>query len=518
MGSYKFTADLISIMICLVILYGTLFETKIRDGRRNALAGMIGFQIFQNVIHILDNFRKGNEPYWYVALLFLCTSAGALLAMALFMHYIRLVLDSYGVHIKKRIRAMIGYVLISAAAVALIVVTGNAFDIINGQAIYLPGYQFYAVAMFFSYFFYFVLVFSVCKRVNKGTLLVLVIYQMIPLLMGYVSILVLGEYVLGHSFVTISLVLVYIMLQSRLQDTIEQEKVEYFTSMAGIYYTLHVLDLKNQSYYEYGAADVIHNYVSENKQMEMQELFWTLMCRRICEAHQEAIKDFTNLYTLASRMEGKHSIDIELINVDNRWMRFSFIRIGKDDQKLDKVFFTSQDIDDSKRREDTLIRKSMIDELTHLYNRNAYEEALQQYEESGVPEDLKYVCYDLNGLKVENDTYGHAAGDELLSAMAACLTKCYAPLGKVFRVGGDEFVVLMQGTEEQMQGCYHTLKTLCSEIDGTYIKKVEYAFGTAGADEFENATMAQMQQLADRRMYECKDAYYKETGAERRKR
>ncbi|MCQ2539441.1 MAG: hypothetical protein MJ114_03220 [Acetatifactor sp.] len=132
MGSYKFTADLISIMICLVILYGTLFETKIRDRRRNALAGMIGFQIFQNVIHILDNFRKGNEPYWYVALLFLCTSAGALLAMALFMHYIRLVLDSYGVHIKKRIRAMIGYVLISAAAVALIVVTGNAFDIING--------------------------------------------------------------------------------------------------------------------------------------------------------------------------------------------------------------------------------------------------------------------------------------------------------------------------------------------------------------------------------------------------
>ena len=51
---------------------------------------------------------------------------------------------------------------------------------------------------------------------------------------------------------------------------------------------------------------------------------------------------------------------------------------------------------------------------------------------------------DLNGLKKANDTLGHSAGDELICAAANCMKFAFASYGKIYRIGGDEFVVLIQ--------------------------------------------------------------------------
>ena len=50
---------------------------------------------------------------------------------------------------------------------------------------------------------------------------------------------------------------------------------------------------------------------------------------------------------------------------------------------------------------------------------------------------------DLNGLKQANDSLGHAAGDELLRAAADQMKESFSPYGKVYRIGGDEFVVIL---------------------------------------------------------------------------
>ncbi len=89
------------------------------------------------------------------------------------------------------------------------------------------------------------------------------------------------------------------------------------------------------------------------------------------------------------------------------------------------------------------------DSLTRLPNRRAFDESftemtarLQRTEGRGA-----LLALDLDHFKHVNDTYGHAAGDALLRATADVMTRCVRPFDKVFRVGGEEFSILMPNVD-----------------------------------------------------------------------
>ena len=89
------------------------------------------------------------------------------------------------------------------------------------------------------------------------------------------------------------------------------------------------------------------------------------------------------------------------------------------------------------------------DTLTGLYNRNAYRENIQKLE-NGKQESLWILLFDIDDLKAVNDANGHLFGDEILIAAAACLRHIFdAPCHTVFRIGGDEFLVLSKGLREE---------------------------------------------------------------------
>jgi len=113
-----------------------------------------------------------------------------------------------------------------------------------------------------------------------------------------------------------------------------------------------------------------------------------------------------------------------------------------------KKSFTSvvRDITLRKQQEQRIFHMAHHDSLTGLPNRllldDRLDEAIKRAERHG--QMLALVFIDLNDFKPVNDTYGHAAGDEVLKATARRIPKCLRKTDTVARVGGDEFVAVLE--------------------------------------------------------------------------
>lgn len=90
---------------------------------------------------------------------------------------------------------------------------------------------------------------------------------------------------------------------------------------------------------------------------------------------------------------------------------------------------------------------SYRDALTNLYNPRSYHEHMEELSKKKLPYGIIYM--DLNDFKMVNDTYGHETGDGLLNITAKRLQNSIREKDKAFRIGGDEFVVVIHGSHDK---------------------------------------------------------------------
>lgn len=104
-----------------------------------------------------------------------------------------------------------------------------------------------------------------------------------------------------------------------------------------------------------------------------------------------------------------------------------------------------RDSTDDRLHSELMAHRAMHDPLTGLANRTLMQDVLQQVlEQPDAPQRVGVIAVDLDGFKGLNDRFGHAAGDNALVHVAGVLRSATAGRGTVARIGGDEFVIVVQ--------------------------------------------------------------------------
>ncbi len=160
-------------------------------------------------------------------------------------------------------------------------------------------------------------------------------------------------------------------------------------------------------------------------------------------------------------------------------------------------------------------RHAHYDQLTDMQNRRAYEETLGQLSREQ-PSSCLVVIADINGLKQTNDAYGHDAGDELIVGAAECLRQSFPGEEHLYRIGGDEFCVIIPDAKCDAGQCLRQLQERCAKWEGKFIHGISISAGYASSEEFTDLNA--MLKAADKRMYEAKKHYYETSGIDRRRR
>jgi len=291
---------------------------------------------------------------------------------------------------------------------------------------------------------------------------------------------------------------------------------EVLKSMSEIYYSMHYIDLLNNTTVEYSSSEVLRPYV--NRTTDASAQLYDAMKHRVTGEQVENILEFVNLDTLPERLKKKKIISRDFLNIDNIWLRASFIKIESDSKGYPLgVIYTTQVVDEERRREEELLFKSYTDVLTRCQNRRAFERDVEKYRNTGLPKDFYCIILDVNRLKYVNDTKGHAAGDELILEAVACMQQCFGQYGKVYRVGGDEFAVVLSVKQKEMENIIEDFDQVVASGKGERLQDFSVAYGIACSNEFEDANLDKLLEIADSRMYENKNHFYMINNIDRRK-
>ena len=142
-----------------------------------------------------------------------------------------------------------------------------------------------------------------------------------------------------------------------------------------------------------------------------------------------------------------------------------------------------------------------VDAMTRCGNRAAFDRAVNVLRKGeGLESWNGMAMIDLNGLKQINDSCGHGTGDQIITGAGACIREAFEGLGEVYRVGGDEFLVILRGKKLEEQEYRRRLAESLAVYNGSHKPVLDLACGISFAAP-DKKDIDALYAEADRRMY-----------------
>lgn len=208
--------------------------------------------------------------------------------------------------------------------------------------------------------------------------------------------------------------------------------------------------------------------------------------------------------TLGMKGEFSHIDDMEVIRPDGTKILLEVFGAPVTDEhgKTWASLVSFMDITERRKFEEELRYLSFNDPLTGLYNRRFFEAEMTRLDiKRNLP--ISIVMGDVNGLKLVNDTFGHGAGDELLTKVSNALRAGSRADDIIARYGGDEFIMILPKTTKQdANRLISRFKHLIS-IEKFSFANVSVSFGVETKTE-ESESMLDILKSTEDEMYQHK--------------
>ena len=213
----------------------------------------------------------------------------------------------------------------------------------------------------------------------------------------------------------------------------------------------------------------------------------------------------------------------------------SGVNVAAETKQKEKLLYTADDDIDSIRMKilalqdelyeqiENVQEQAFIDGMTGVRNKAAYlntEKNINEMIRLGCA-SFSVIVFDLNGLKMINDDLGHEFGDMAIIDATKALSSVYSK-GEVFRIGGDEFIVIINtSSEAEVQNSISRLEYRIAAENAeekAYRMPLTMSMGYAIYDPETDKEYKEVFHRADKRMYDDKAAYYRTHGDRRRRR
>ena len=181
-------------------------------------------------------------------------------------------------------------------------------------------------------------------------------------------------------------------------------------------------------------------------------------------------------------------------------------------EMVDRLNFTLHELMSSQQHADAMSRLATRDTLTGIRNKTAFDEQMKHLKEelSQGEKEFGFALLDLNNLKVINDNYGHDKGDIAIKKLCRIICEVFTH-SPVFRIGGDEFVVVLKNED------YQNIEALVKQFRETMLEtsedrsaepweRVSAAIGYARYDGNRDNGADSVLARADHQMYRSKKA------------